>query len=125
MTKILVVDDSLLSRNMAADVIQAAGYDVITANNGQKALDMFDDHQPDCVVTDLLMPVMSGQELIERLRDKSKEIPVFVVSSDIQESSKSQCEALGISGFLNKPVLGRELVACLNEALSTTSGTKL
>ncbi len=120
MAKILVVDDSMLSRNIASDALTKAGFEVVEANNGQDGLKMFDKHQPDCVVMDLLMPVMCGQEFLRCLREKGVDVPVFVLTSDIQQASKSECEALGISGFLHKPVLGSQLVTCVQEELAKT-----
>jgi len=59
-------------------------------------------------VTDLLMPVMTGQALLRCLRQESVDVPILVLSSDIQHSSKAYCESLGISGFLNKFLVGRQ-----------------
>jgi len=122
MTTILVVDDSRPSRRLASDALIKVGFRVIEAVNGQDGLEMFAEHQPDCIVMDLLMPVMTGQEFLRRLRQQSVDVPVVVLSSDIQQTSKSECESLGISSFLNKPVLGSQLAAHLIELLSETKG---
>jgi len=118
MAKVLVIDDSRLSRMMAVNAVVEAGFEVVEAVDGQNGLEMFAEHQPDCVVTDLLMPVMNGQEFLAKLRKESVEVPVFVLTSDIQESTKADCEALGISGFLNKPVSGSLLAKSLQDVLS-------
>ena len=123
MSKILVVDDSRLSRNMAADSLTSAGYLVVEAANGQEGLAMLDEHRPDCVVIDLLMPVMNGLELLRQLRDNGADVPVIVATSDIQDGSRAECEALGIYGFLNKPVKREKLVSGVQEALSQIQGT--
>ncbi len=122
MTKVLVVDDSRLSRNLVSDALTKAGYEVIEAINGQEGLEMYKQHQPDCIVTDLLMPVMTGQALLRCLRQESVDVPILVLSSDIQHSSKAYCESLGISGFLNKPVLGSQLAKHVADALAQTQG---
>jgi len=118
MAKVLVVDDSRLSRRMAVEAVSKAGFEVVEAVDGQNGLEMFAEHQPDCIVTDLLMPIMNGQEFLAKLRLQTVELPVIVLTSDIQEAIKSECEALGISGFLNKPVPGDLLAKILNEVLS-------
>ena len=113
MSKILLIDDSRLSRVMAREPLRSAGYEVAEANNGENGLLAVTEHQPDCIVLDLLMPVMDGPKFLRQLRASGAEVPVIVVSADIQESSRALVEDLGISGFLNKPVKSKELLACL------------
>jgi CheY-like chemotaxis protein len=98
---------------MAREPLRSAGYEVVAANNGENGLLAVTEHQPDCIVLDLLMPVMDGPEFLRQLRASGAEVPVIVVSADIQESSRALVEDLGISGFLNKPVKSKELLACL------------
>jgi CheY-like chemotaxis protein len=120
MPKILIIDDSRLSRNMLSDPLLEFGFTVVQAENGQEGLDAFAAHNPDCVITDLLMPVMTGQEFIRELRGKDTAVPVLVLSSDIQETSEAECQALGISKFLNKPVNADQIVNDVNEAIKQT-----
>lgn len=122
MATILVAEDSRLSRRMVVDALRDAGHDVIEAVNGEAALEAFRQQQPDCVVTDLLMPVMTGQELLGQLRAMNSKVPVIVASADIQQSSRAECEALGISGFLHKPIKPQELVPCVEAALKQEAG---
>ena len=121
MATILVVDDSRLSRGILADVLKDAGYDVIEAVDGKQALAVYEARRPDCVVSDLLMPVMGGREFLRRLRESGADVPVIIASADIQQASCSECEALGISGFLNKPVSSQQLVESVSLALSQTA----
>jgi len=107
---------------MVSDALRKAGFEVVEANNGQEGLEMYTVHHPDCIVTDLLMPLMTGQEFLRCLRQQSVDVPVVVLSSDIQEASKAECESLGISGFMNKPVLGSQLVAIVEDALVQAKG---
>ncbi|PHR95334.1 MAG: response regulator [Blastopirellula sp.] len=118
MPHILVVDDSRLSRRMVVDKLKEAGHETVEAINGKEGLDLLRLTRPDCVVTDLLMPVMGGQELLRNIRSINSEIPVIIASADIQISSRSECEELGISGFLQKPVDAQSLLTCVNEALN-------
>lgn len=121
---ILVVDDSRLSRRLVVDTLRDAGHRVTEAENGAVALELFCQDQPDCVVTDLLMPVMDGHELLRQLRAVDSDVPVVVATADIQTPSRNACEELGISGFLNKPVQPDELSAVVNAALTQTTGAR-
>ncbi|MCH7688338.1 MAG: response regulator [Planctomycetes bacterium] len=122
MLKILVVEDSRLSRRIIVDALKDAGYDVMQATNGAEALESYHQDHPDCIVTDMLMPVMDGQEFLRRLRAIDADVPVIVLSADIQKSTRSFCEELGISAFLNKPVDSQELLDSVEAALVHLSG---
>ena len=120
MPTILIINDSRLSRNVLSDPLLDSGFTVVQADNGQAGLAAFAELNPDCIITDLLMPVMKGQEFIRELRGIDTAVPVLVLSSDIQEMSKSECQALGISKFLNKPVRAEQIVNDVNEAIALT-----
>lgn len=122
MPRLLVAEDSRLSRRIVANGLREAGYDVTEAADGALALELFRQSPPDCVVTDLLMPNMTGQELLEHVRATDSDMPVIIASADIQASSRSTCEALGITAFLNKPIDIEELVACVASALACKTG---
>ena len=75
---------------------------------------MFESRQPDCVLTDLIMPNMDGYELIRQIRTKNPEAPIIVLTSDTQKLSKKMCEELGAGFFLNKPLDKEELEQTLS-----------
>ena len=109
MARVLVIDDSKFSRNLAARALREAGHEVVEACNGELGLEAVRDHTPDCVVLDLLMPVLDGPGFLQRLRGDGSDLPVVVATADIQKSSREQCEELGVSGFVNKPARAEEL----------------
>lgn len=123
MAKVLVVDDSKLSRLMHANTIRSLGHDVFEANNGESAFELFQKISPDLVVTDLLMPRMSGAELIQRLRELTPELPVVVISADVQQTSREYCRQLGANAFFNKPLRADDLATYL-EGIFCTGGAK-
>jgi CheY-like chemotaxis protein len=102
---------------MTSDALSNGGFDVIEAVNGQAGWEALKEHQPDCVVVDLLMPVMTGQEFIRHLREDDKSTPVLVLTSDIQDSARADCESLGISKFLHKPVDKNQIIEDVRNAL--------
>lgn len=120
--KILVVDDSRLSRRrFLAGPLKEAGYEVIEAADGQEGLAAFEEHAPDVVISDLLMPVMDGFEFIAALREKEITQPVIVASADIQESSRKKVDELETFGFLNKPYTSEVLLETVEKAIASIS----
>jgi CheY-like chemotaxis protein len=81
--KILVVDDESNMRFLLRMILESDGYEVVEAKHGAAALKCVKEERPDLVVTDLMMPVMNGRELIGRLRsdDETAAIPILVVTS--------------------------------------------
>src|SRR4051812_14253948 len=109
MAKILVVDDSKFSRNRAIEALRLAGHEVFEAPDGEIALEAVATHDPDCVLLDMLMPVLDGLGFLGRLRGDGCHLPVVVATADIQSSTRELCENLGVSGFLQKPARGEEI----------------
>lgn len=104
MKKILVVDDSMVARMYLSAILAELGHDVYEAKDGSDALVMLEGIKPDLMIIDLLMPGMPGFDLLVELKQRSVNIPVIVVSADIQEPTKEKCYRLGASSFVHKPV---------------------
>ncbi|AGA27936.1 response regulator [Singulisphaera acidiphila] len=121
MARVLVVDDSRFSRNMTARILREAGHEVIEAADGECGLEAVREHEPDCVVLDLLMPILDGTGFLNRLRGAGSVLPVVVATADIQTSTRLLCEELGVSGFVNKPVRAEELCPCIERAVRGSS----
>ncbi len=122
MSKILIVDDSWLTRRGVKRILQAEGYEIIEAENGLQALELIikADNNIDAVLLDLLMPEMSGLELLERLNlnhDQAK-LPVVVLTADIQKTVRQKCIDLGAYAFLNKPPEPEELIEVVQNLLN-------
>ncbi len=112
---ILVVDDEEMLLNMGQTILSAFGYKVLTANNGQRALDLFQSSNTpiDLVVTDLVMPGMSGRELTERLRRLAPNVPILATSGYVRPQGSSEEEA-----YLRKPFTSQELLRRVRQTLS-------
>ncbi len=121
---VLVVDDEPDSRYLLQHYLEDAGCRVITASDGVEGLDRARRDQPDLITVDLMMPRMSGWELLRAVRDdeRLRNIPVVVVSIVAEEGSG---EALGAVELLNKPVEREEFLAVLRRHLVQGSGTVL
>ena len=70
----------------------------------------------------MLMPVVDGKEFLRRLRAGGSEVPVIVLTADIQSGTRSECEQLGVSGYLNKPSESEEILESVKKALLPCEG---
>ncbi len=114
---VLIVDDAAFSRRMLRKYLEAEGYQVLEATNGQQALEIVQQHQPNCILTDLLMPDVNGFQLLQILRDQGWTIPIAVITADIQDSSRQRGVELGAARFINKPVKEDEVRQTVRQLL--------
>jgi CheY-like chemotaxis protein len=103
MTTILLVDDSILLRAANAAILTRAGYTVLTAGDGEEALQVVRQHRPDLVILDLMMPKLGGEQVLQALRKDAttKYIPVIVLTSLYQKNEQRLRQA-GASVFIEK-----------------------
>ena len=118
MAKILVVDDSSFARATMRRRLEEAGYTVIEADSGQRALELAAREKPDLATLDLLMPGMSGNETLAQLRPLYPALKILVVSADVQALTRQEVLAAGANGFLNKPVATVDLLATVSKLLA-------
>ena len=118
---ILLVDDEEMIINVAEEMIRALGYDVITANNGQEALDMYQKQKGriDMVILDLIMPGMGGGETFNQLRSIDSEIKVLLSSGYSINGQASSIMKRGCSGFIQKPFGIQELSQKISEIIAS------
>jgi two-component system, cell cycle sensor histidine kinase and response regulator CckA len=111
---ILMVDDEDLLLKMGKTILSAYGYRVLTANGGQKALDILaqKDSSVDLVITDLVMPAMSGRELVEHIRRLSPAMRVICTSGYVWPAGQETNGA-----YLQKPFTSQELLFKVKQAL--------
>jgi adenylate cyclase len=102
---ILVVDDDRVNRILLARTLEALGHRVMTASDGREALDLLEVHEPDVVLLDILMPVMDGMTVLERMkRDPAlRDMPVIMISALEDLDSVVRCIELGAEDYLPKP----------------------
>ena len=115
-TQILVVDDEpRYVRLMEANLV-SEGYTVLKANNGQEAVDIVDKHHPDLVLLDVMMPVLSGFEACERIREFSN-VPVIMVTAKGDEQDRVKGLDVGADDYIVKPYAATELLARVRAVL--------
>ena len=103
MAVVLVVDDEVGIANLLADVLSDEGHRVMVAANGHEALKRAEEERPDLVITDFMMPVMDGAQLMKAMADHTdlKDVPVFLMSSAPEAALHDKCS--GYRLFIRKP----------------------
>jgi CheY-like chemotaxis protein len=104
MTKIVVADDDRMFRKAAETTLRRQGYSVVTASDGEEALQLIRSERPDIIVLDLIMPKLQGFDVLQVLKQDSvtAAIPVIVLSSLTQEQDKQEALDLGAVAYFNK-----------------------
>ncbi len=117
MKQILIVDDSWLARRGITNILKPYGYDLLEAVDGKEGIEMAEKHNPDCMLVDLLMPELDGFSVLEAISEKGLNIPVIILTADIQETSREKCFQLGAIGYMHKPPKEDELRDLIQEVL--------
>ncbi|MDX8409974.1 MAG: response regulator [Mariprofundales bacterium] len=120
MALILVVDDVPTNRELAEEVLQLDGHEVMQAENGQEALDQAAKRLPDLVLMDLRMPVMDGVEATLRLKadEATRHIPVLALTASVMVGERERILSEGFDGFITKPIDFAELLSTVEQKLA-------
>jgi len=117
---ILVADDDAPILRLVRTKLQTDGYRVVTATNGQEALDVFENEQPDLVVLDIMMPVMDGLETLRHIRESSQ-VPVLLLTARTAGRDKVRSLDMGADDYVTKPFDPDELSARVAAILRRTT----
>ena len=117
MAKILIVDDSAMSRRILRRILEGSRHNVIEAEDGMVAIEKFFLEKPDLVVLDLIMKGMPGMEVLQRIRGLDERARILVASADIQNSTRALTEAQGAVGFVTKPFVETTIISAVESAL--------
>lgn len=115
---ILIVDDDPDIRLFLEFGLQKAGFGVLQASNGAKALDILKERLPDLIITDAMMPVLDGYGLIQALKNDEawNHIPVILLTG--KDGEKEQVEAIPAVEFMKKPFATADILARINRLLT-------
>jgi CheY-like chemotaxis protein len=118
--KILIVDDEEDVLTMYKARLEAEGFEVATAINGQKGLEMAFEQAPDVILLDIIMPKFNGLDVLQMLkaRDETKDIPVYLLTNLPEEASEEKGMQLGATGYLVKANNDPSTVATLIKGLA-------
>lgn len=117
--KVLIADDEIHIIHVVAIKLRNNGYEVVAASNGAEAYELACREKPDIVVTDYQMPLMTGIELIEKLRggEHTKDIPVILLTARSFAISQEQKQSLKVADCLSKPFSPKELLKTIQDIL--------
>jgi CheY-like chemotaxis protein len=119
--KVLIVDDEAIMISVLQRHVSNAGYEHISASNGQEALEKIEREHPDLVLLDLMMPGMNGFQTCRKIRENenTKKLPVIIVTALRSESDSGAAGASGANEFIVKPVDGTHLAQRLRHYLGS------
>ena len=122
---ILVADDESHILHVVSLKLRNAGFRVVTARDGQEALELAQQEKPDLLITDYHMPQLSGLELCQKLKQdpKTSSIPAIMLTARGYHLEPADTERSGILRMLSKPFSPRNLLATVNEVLEQSSSS--
>lgn len=120
--KILIVEDDADISGLLVKIMEGAGYQVRQAFSGTEALFCMERELPDCVLLDLMLPGMTGEEVLEQIRqEQKKEMPVLILSAKVSVQDKVKLLRLGADDYITKPFDPEEVIAPYFPALYPAS----
>ena len=118
MARVLIVDDSGLSRRTLRRILEAGGHEVVEAEDGIAALEQHFLEKPDVVFLDLTMAGMHGMDVLTKLREMDAGARVVIATADIQSFTKAITQEAGAGGFVNKPFDPADVLTALDSVLT-------
>lgn len=110
--RLMIVDDALIMRMKIKDIAVSAGWDVVAeASDGEKAVSLYQEHQPQLVTLDMVMPKKDGLETLKEIRDTYPEAQIVMVSAVDQKEKLNACIMNGAIDFIVKPFDSERLFA--------------
>lgn len=106
---ILIIEDEPGIVKIIKSYLEKEGYNVLTAYDGEEGLKVFDENEVSLIILDLMLPKLSGEEVIKQIRNKSK-VPVIMVTAKVDEENKIGGLRLGADDYVTKPFSPRELM---------------
>lgn len=110
--KIVLAEDNSTLSLLLKFRLEKEGFELLIAKDGKEAVELIEQHKPDLILTDIMMPFMSGLEVISHVRNKlgMQEVPIIVFSAAGQEEMVLKAFNLGANDFMGKPFSPNELV---------------
>ena len=117
MINVLLVEDNVDLNSLIATELKREGFEIFSALNGKQAIDLFDEHRFDLIITDLMMPKVDGFTFLQHVREVSKDVPVLIISAKSSLDDKQRGFSLGTDDYMVKPVDIDELILRVNALL--------
>jgi len=117
MKRILIAEDERIFRTMLSDFIEQFDYEVVSAEDGAVAWNLFNEMDIDLVITDINMPNMNGIELLKRIKGVNPKLPIIVITGVSLESAQTSARDYGANDLLIKPFKMKDLLVVVNDLL--------
>jgi len=117
-TRVLLVEDGAINRKLISLILSRAGVKVMTAENGQIAVELATQHPFDVILMDMQMPVMDGYTAAAQIRQQGLDVPIIALTAHAMKGDEEKCRAAGCTGYLAKPVNPADLFRVLTGALA-------
>ncbi len=117
--RILIIDDEAQMVQMVQMRLEAVGYEVIKAHDGQTGLEMAKQENPDLIILDVMMPKMDGYKVCGLLKADARynKIPIIMFTARAQESDKELSEDVGANAYINKPLNAEDMMNKIKKLL--------
>lgn len=116
--KVLIVDDSIYMRSLIKNALTEQGYEVVgEAANGETAIEMALEHDPDLITLDNILPDMMGLEILKVLKEEAVNAKVIMISAVGQQTVVNKGLQLGAMEYIVKPFTAEDLVAAVNKIM--------
>jgi CheY-like chemotaxis protein len=122
---LLLVDDNRVNQIIVGDYLCSVGFQVLTAENGEEALDVLTRHAVDLVLTDLSMPVLDGPSMVREIRRRGSHVPVVALTGATEPEVRVSCEHVGMAAYLTKPLEVDQALAQLVAVLDAQANTNV
>jgi len=124
LARILVADDDRVTSRFVSSLLEGEGYEVLVAADGEHAVELALEHEPDLIVSDLIMPYRDGFEVLRALRAERRlsQVPVVILSMKDREEDIVRCLEEGADDYVVKPFNARELVVRIRKQLQRARG---
>ena len=117
--RVLVCEDDPVVLRLLQVNLELEGYEVLTAQNGEEALEVANAQSPDLVVLDIMIPRMDGYQVVNKMKaeESTKDIPVVFVSAKAQQAEVELGKSYGVAGYLTKPFDPADVIALVGRLL--------
>lgn len=116
--RILIVDDEVNVANLLAESVKVQGHEAVVAVSGAEGLTLLQEKPPDAVFLDIVMPEMSGIEVLRRIREADQALPVIVITGRASSAQIDEARRLGITDCIEKPFILKHLSKALGRLKS-------
>lgn len=118
MAKILIVDDSKLSRRVLRRILETENHEIIEVSDGVIAIEHYVIDRPDLVLLDLTMHDMQGMDVLIKLREIDGQARIVIATADVQRTTRAMVAYHGAAGFISKPFIAQDVLSVVSTVLS-------